>query len=79
VPGGETIEQVAVRAQRVIARGLKAEGDVALFAHGHILRILTACWLALPPNDAKLFMLDTGGVSTLGYEHENRVITRWNL
>jgi len=79
VPGGETIGQVAVRAQRVIARGLKAEGDVALFAHGHILRILTACWLALPPNDAKLFMLETAGVSTLGYEHENRVITRWNL
>ena len=79
VPGGETIEQVAVRAQRVIARGLKAEGDVALFAHGHILRILTACWLALPPNDAKLFMLETAGVSTLGYEHEYRVITRWNL
>jgi probable phosphoglycerate mutase len=79
VPGGETIEQVAVRAQRVIARALKAEGDVALFAHGHILRILTACWLGLPPNDAKLFMLETAGVSTLGYEHEYHVIARWNL
>jgi probable phosphoglycerate mutase len=79
VPGGETIAQVAVRAQRVIAAALPAPGDTALFAHGHILRILAACWLALPPEDAKLFMLETAGVSTLGYEHENRVITRWNL
>jgi probable phosphoglycerate mutase len=79
VPGGETMAQVAVRAERVIAAALEAEGDVALFAHGHILRILTACWLGLPPEDAKLFMLDTAGISTLGYEHETRVITRWNL
>ena len=78
VPGGETIEQVALRARAVIARALQADGDVALFAHGHILRILAACWLELVPEDAKLFLLETAGISTLGYEHETRVITRWN-
>lgn len=79
VPGGETIEQVADRARRVIARAQRAPGDVALFAHGHILRILTACWLDLPPDAARLFALSTATVSTLGYEHETRVITSWNL
>jgi broad specificity phosphatase PhoE len=79
VPNGETIEHVAARAELVIARALEAEGDVALFAHGHILRILTACWLGLPPNAGKLFALGTATVSTLGYERTTRVITRWNL
>jgi broad specificity phosphatase PhoE len=79
VPNGETIEQVAVRAQAVIDRAMRAPGDVALFAHGHILRILTACWLTLPPAAARLFALGTAGISTLGYERENRVIARWNL
>ena len=78
VPGGETIGQVAARAHDVIDRAVKAEGDVALFAHGHILRILTACWLGLPPEDAKMFVMGTGGISTLGYEHETRAILRWN-
>jgi probable phosphoglycerate mutase len=79
VPDGETINQVASRAQAVIARALAADGDVALFAHGHILRILAARWLELPPTDARLFALSTASISTLGYEHETRVITRWNL
>jgi probable phosphoglycerate mutase len=79
VPGGETIEQVAVRAQAVIDRAMTASGDVALFAHGHILRILTACWLGLPPNAARLFALGTASVSTLGYEHDTQVIVRWDL
>jgi broad specificity phosphatase PhoE len=77
-PNGETIEQVAARARAVIDRAFEANGDVALFAHGHILRILTACWLALPPACARLFALSTASLSTLGYERENRVITRWN-
>ncbi len=77
-PRGETIAQVAARARAVIDRALPAGGDVALFAHGHILRILTACWLALPPHCARLFALSTASVSTLGYERETRVITRWN-
>ena len=79
VPGGETIEQVAVRARAVIERALHAGGDVALFAHGHILRILTACWLEMTPDSARFFFLGTAGISTLGYERETRVIVRWNL
>jgi probable phosphoglycerate mutase len=81
VPNGETAAQVATRAENVIARALaiEGEGDVALFAHGHILRVLTARWLGLPPEDGRLFALGTAAVSTLGYERETRVITRWNL
>jgi broad specificity phosphatase PhoE len=79
VPGGETITQVAERAKRVMARALDMEGDTALFAHGHILRILATCWLGLPPEDARLFLLETAGVSTLGHERETRVLARWNL
>ncbi len=78
VPGGETIEQVAERARRVIGRASEVGGDVALFAHGHVLRILTACWLALEPASAKLFALGTASLSTLGYERETRVIESWN-
>jgi broad specificity phosphatase PhoE len=77
-PDGEAIEHVAARAQAVIARALAANGNVALFAHGHILRILATRWLDLPPADARLFALSTASISTLGYEHETRVITRWN-
>ena len=62
----------------MIARALEAGGDTALFAHGHILRILTACWLELKPDSARLFALGTASISMLGYEHETRVIARWN-
>ncbi len=80
VPGGETIQQVAARATRVIARATEClAGDVALFSHGHLLRILTACWLGLPPDAGRLFALETGSVSVLGYERDTRVIARWNL
>jgi len=79
VPNGETVEQVASRADAVIARAVAAGGDAALFAHGHILRILTARWLGQNPRDGRLYALGTASLSTLGYEHETRVITRWNL
>ncbi len=79
VPNGETAAQVAARADSVIARTLSIAGDVALFAHGHILRILTARWLGLPAQDGRLFALGTASISTLGYERETPVITRWNL
>ena len=79
VPNGETIEQVAARAEAVLARALAADGDTALFAHGHILRILTARWLQLDPRCGSLFALSTASVSTLGYERETRVISCWNL
>lgn len=78
VPGGETIQQVAARAQHVINRSVVAGGSVALFAHGHILRILAACWLQLPPEAGSLFALGTGSVSTLGFERDTRVVLRWN-
>jgi broad specificity phosphatase PhoE len=78
VPNGESVEQVAQRARAVIDRALTAGGDVALFAHGHILRILTACWLGLAPVDGRLFALTTASVSVLGYERETRVIALWN-
>jgi probable phosphoglycerate mutase len=80
VPNGETIGQVANRARAIIDRCVNGGyNDVALFAHGHILRILAACWMALTPEDARLFALSTASVSTLGHEHETRVITQWNL
>lgn len=79
VPKGESIEQVSHRAQRVIEQALTADGPVALFAHAHILRILTACWLGLPPEAGRLFVLDTASISVLGYERETRVITSWNI
>ncbi len=78
VPNGETVDQVAGRARAVIERAASAGGDVALFAHGHILRILTACWLGLEPAGGRLFALGTGSLSILGYERDTRVITLWN-
>jgi broad specificity phosphatase PhoE len=75
---GESIEQVAARAQAVIDRAVAGSGDALLFAHGHLLRILTSCWLGLPPRDGSLFALGTGTLTTLGYEHVTRVITRMN-
>ncbi len=83
VPDGETVQQVGKRADAVIARALsevaqRASGDVALFAHGHILRIIGACWLGLPPAGGAYFALGTAAISVLGYEHENRVIQHWN-
>jgi probable phosphoglycerate mutase len=78
---GESIEQVAHRVGRLLARvvPLLPGGDVALVAHGHVLRVLTACYLMLPPGGGRLFKLDTGTVSTLGFEHEVHVISSWNV
>lgn len=77
-PEGEPVEHVAARTQLVIDRASKAGGQVALFAHAHVLRILTATWLGLPPRAGQFFALGTGSVSTLGYERETRVISTWN-
>jgi broad specificity phosphatase PhoE len=78
-PGGETPAQAGARADRVLARALAADGDVLIFAHGHILRILAARWIGLPPEHGASFALDTASVSELGFERENRVIEHWNL
>ncbi len=78
---GETVEQVGARTDAVLARvrPLLANADVALVAHGHVLRVLTARYLQLPPDDGRLFRLDTGTYSTLGTEHDEPVITSWNV
>jgi broad specificity phosphatase PhoE len=75
---GESAEQVGGRARRVIAQAQAVPGDVALFAHAHVLRILTACYLSLPPKDGRLFVLDTASISVLGYERETPALIRWN-
>jgi broad specificity phosphatase PhoE len=77
-PGGEVAADVGRRVDRVIDAIAAVEGAVALFAHGHVLRVLTARWLGLDPQGGALFKLDTGTLSVLGYERETRVITRWN-
>lgn len=78
VPGGETVEDVGRRADRVIAEVRATDGDVAIFAHGHILRILAARWIDLAPKGGQLFALDPAGVSVLGYEHTWAVLAHWN-
>ncbi len=78
---GETVGQVGARADAVLSRvrPLLGAGDVALVAHGHILRVLTARWLGLEPADGRLFRLDTGTLCTLGTEHDMPVIQSWNV
>jgi broad specificity phosphatase PhoE len=75
---GEAAAAVAVRVDRVIVRSRAASGDVLLFAHGHVLRILAARWLDQPPAEGRLFALATATVSVLGWERESAVIERWN-
>ncbi|MEZ5170686.1 MAG: histidine phosphatase family protein [Acidimicrobiia bacterium] len=77
-PGGETPDEVATRVDRVIERVLAADGPVALFAHGHVLRVLMARWLGLGPADGRLLTLATGTLSVLGWEHEYRVVRSLN-
>jgi broad specificity phosphatase PhoE len=78
VAQGESVEQVGRRAQRVIERADAVDGDVALFAHAHVLRILAACWMGLPPAHGRHLTLATASLSVLGYERETRVIQVWN-
>ena len=77
---GETVEEVAARASRVLTRVLPAlaEGDVALVAHGHYLRILTAVFLRLAPRFGAMITLDAGSVSVLGFYREQPAILAWN-
>ena len=81
-PGGETAASVGARVDSVIREAREAmseeDGDVAIFAHGHLLRVLTARWLGLPPSEGRLFALDPATFSLLGYERETAVIRRWN-
>jgi broad specificity phosphatase PhoE len=78
-PGGEHPDDVGVRADRVIARALEAGGDVALFAHGHFLRVAGARWIELPAAYGGHLALSTGALCELGYERERRALWGWNL
>jgi probable phosphoglycerate mutase len=75
---GESLEDVAVRAGRVLERVAGVEGRVVLFAHAHVLRIVTACAVGLEPRTGQVIALDAGSISVLGREHDYRVIRRWN-
>lgn len=77
-PGGEMGADVARRVDGLIAQIEDGDGDVALFAHGHILRVLAARWLGLGPEGGRFFALETGRISILGSERDTRVIRRWN-
>ena len=79
VVGGETLDQVAARADRVLERLASGGERHLLFSHGHLLRILAARWLGLPPDAGRLLALDAGGISLLGLEHRMRVVRAWNL
>ena len=78
VPEGETIAQVQARVDLVIAELRSVAGDAAVFAHGHLLRVLTARWLGLESTAGRLFALDPATISILGYERETPVVRMWN-
>jgi probable phosphoglycerate mutase len=77
-PGGETPAEVGARVDRVIARARAIEGDVVLFAHGHVLRVLAARWLGLPAGAGQHFLLNTGTLSVLGYYRDIPAVQTWN-
>lgn len=78
VPGGETLAEVGARVDRILAELRSIEGDVAVFAHGHLLRVLAARWLGLEPAAGRVFALDPGTISVLGYERDSAVLCGWN-
>ncbi len=77
-PGGESPAQVAARVDRVIARVRAMEGRVAVFAHGHLLRLLAARWIGLEPAQGSRFLLDTATISLLSYYQGVPALQRWN-
>jgi len=79
-PGGESFDQIAARADRVVARARSINGTVLLFSSGHFLRVLAARWLGLEPQSARYFLLDTASLSSLTYEHNpsQPAIGLWN-
>jgi probable phosphoglycerate mutase len=78
VPDGETLAEVGVRADRLLVEFRAVAGNVLVFSHGHVLRVLAARWLGLEPRAGALFALDPATISVLGYEHERAVIRAWN-
>ena len=78
VPGGESPDDIGARADRVLAEAMESPGDVAIFSHGHMLRVLAARWLEQPAAFGGRLYLPTGALSVLGFERDVRVIRRWN-
>jgi broad specificity phosphatase PhoE len=79
VVDGERASEVGRRVDRVIARARAIDGDTLCVAHGHVLRVLAARWVGLPPLGGRLFALDVASISLLDWEHDAPVIRRWNL
>jgi broad specificity phosphatase PhoE len=77
-PGGESPADVGRRVDGLLAELDEPDGDVAVFAHGHVLRVLTARWLGLGPEGGALFVLVTGTLSVLGWERETAALRVWN-
>lgn len=78
-PGGEAPAQIAARVDRALERLRRVEGDALAFAHGHVLRVLTARWLEMDPAAGARFKLDAGSLGVLGYERETSVIDGWSV
>jgi broad specificity phosphatase PhoE len=77
-PGGEKAADVGLRVDRVIVEIRGVDGDVLIFAHGHVLRVLASRWLGEPPEGGRHYSLQTAAVSVLGSEHRDPVIRHWN-
>ncbi len=77
-PGGERAADVGARVDRLLAEVRAVHGNVACFAHGHVLRVLGARWIGLPPSEGALLALSTGSIGVLGDEREHSVVWRWN-
>jgi broad specificity phosphatase PhoE len=77
-PAGETAQAVGSRVDPLVAELRQVDGTAALFAHGHVLRVLTARWLGLGPEAGALLALSPATISVLGWERETAVIQRWN-
>jgi broad specificity phosphatase PhoE len=78
VPGGETVGEVGRRVDRVIEVARATDGDTICFAHGHVLRVLGARWVGLPPVGGRFLSLEPAALSALGWEREVPVLVRWN-
>lgn len=78
IPGGESLADVGARLEPILAVMREADEDIALFAHGHVLRVLAALWIGLPPAGGARLALSTGTLGVLGWERENQVIRAWN-
>jgi broad specificity phosphatase PhoE len=77
-PKGETIDQISQRADRIVAKLRSIDGNVAIFSHGHFLRVLVCRWIDLSPDHGSRLLLGTSTLSILGYENEAPVIKTWN-